>query len=174
MHMHTPWVGSKGGNIQLTKGPGHMHTPGGMRLRMCICMVFLFIKVIYHGRNSSEVFAVKIMQPNTYGPCMLTDEQVHQLYLVYSTCAKASPEYVSKNKLGKKKRPPPEDEQPTIIELAGELATDTEHAGDTWWQAVDTWTPGHTWPAGHTWPDWPFSASSSCGPIPEPPGLERW
>ena len=61
-----------------------------------------FFKVISLGRKR-EGFADKVRNPNMFGP-NVTAEQVDQLFLVYNAVARASPDYVSKNKESRKHR----------------------------------------------------------------------
>lgn len=65
-------------------------------------LTLAFNKVISLGRTR-EGFDAKVRSANMYGP-ELTEEEVQQLFLVYNACARASPQYVSKNKESRKHR----------------------------------------------------------------------
>ena len=59
-------------------------------------LALAFNKVIRLG-STREGFDEKVRSANMYG-LDLSDEEVQQLFLVYNACARASPQYISKNK----------------------------------------------------------------------------
>ena len=59
-------------------------------------LTLAFNKVISLG-CTREGFGATVRSANMYGP-ELTNEEVQQLFLVYNACARASPQYISKNK----------------------------------------------------------------------------
>ena len=63
-------------------------------------LTFAFAKALSLGR-SRDGFDAKVRSANMFGP-EISEEEVQQLFLVYNACARASPHYVSKNKVSRK------------------------------------------------------------------------
>ena len=80
-------------------------------------MTLAFNKVVSIGGMGIEKFEVKVRSPTMFGPD-ITKPEVEHLLVLYISCWRASPEYMSKNKeSGKhKKRNAPASSSTTMVE----------------------------------------------------------
>ena len=76
-----------------------------------------FNKVIALGGMSVEKFEEKVRSPTMFGS-VITGTEVEQLFFIYNSCWRASPDYMSRNKeSGKhKKRNAPAASSTTMVE----------------------------------------------------------